>query len=443
MNRRQLYSLFLVAPLLLGAAPAAVPQEAPPAAVAPQQEPQEPRDQDILVPTATGPDRATKSEVERIQSLEQKPTSALTTAFLVGDAKSGTVLSASHAEEVLPLASTSKLMSLYVVLEELETKGVDLETKISIDEKSAALGGSSFKLQAGEMVSLKKLIEASLIVSGNDAITALGTYVAGSQEAFIQMVNQRMKALGFQGHMVNPHGLTDYAKMDYNQMRTVDLFTLTRLLISRYPEVLTMSAKSALIDNERNFSEINTNPLLGIVGGVDGLKTGYTNAAGRCLVATALKPGKDHETEDMRLILITMGSPNNWARFVAARRLAVEHLARYEQRRVLDESVTLGNLEVKDAVPESLPVYPSQELSLLVDRKNPPEVSLRLKPQTPPLPKDTSVGEVVVTKGGKVLLRTDVLIHEPLRQRHILSRARHLLKEVFEELMAPQKKAPQ
>lgn len=431
MRIKRIVGVLLIVPLLMGAAPAIEPPPTMP----------EPRDQEILVPTATGVDRATKSEAARIHVLEQRPTRALTQAYLVGDVASGTILSAYNADEVLALASTSKLMSLYVALEELKAKGVDLETKIPVDERSAGLGGSSFKLKKGELVSLKELVEASVIVSGNDAISALGTYVSGSQEAFVDLMNQRMKELGFEGHMVNPHGLTDYEKMDYNQMRTRDLFTLSRLLITRHPEILQMSGKSALVDDARGFSEINTNPILGVVEGVDGLKTGYTNAAGRCLVATGLKPAHAGETEDLRLVFITMGSVDNWSRFVAARRLASEHLARYEQRLVLEPKRPLGLLEVPEAVPEKLEVYPSRGMSLLVDRQHPPEVSLRLKPQVAPLSAGTSVGEVVVTKEGKVLQRTDVVIHEPLRKRHLLSRARQLLREVFEEMMGEEKKA--
>ena len=230
------------------------------------------RNQDFLVPTKQGVQKANLYEAEKIKKLEDIPLEGLTKSYLLGDYKSGQILEGYNLDEIRAMASTSKLVSIFVVLDKIQEGKISLNDEVEIDKEAAALTGSSFKLKEGDKVTVEKLIEASMVVSGNDAITALGKHVAGSTDAFVKMMNDKCHDLGLKNAlMVNPTGLTNYEILDYNKMTTREMFMLASELIKFHPEILKYTTIAKLEDPGRNFIEYNTNPVLGIVPEGDGL----------------------------------------------------------------------------------------------------------------------------------------------------------------------------
>ena len=180
---------------------------------------------------------------------------------------------------------------------------------IYIDEDTTKVKGSSLELKEGESFTVNELLEALMVVSANDATYALAKYVAGSEEAFVNMMNDKAKSLGLNNTIYfNSTGLPEGEIQ--NMMSPRDIFILSRHIINKYPEILSLTTIPYIEIPSRGYKEQNTNPLLNEIIGVDGLKTGFTNKAGYCLVSTVNVHGTTNQDENFRLIGIVMGTKN-------------------------------------------------------------------------------------------------------------------------------------
>ena len=391
------------------------------------------RNQNIFVPTKDGVQRATYEEALKIEEYKQKNLTELTKSYLLGDYKSGQILQSYNIDEVRPMASTSKLVSVFVVMDEIKRGTISKTDTVLIDNEAASLPGSSYKLQENDIKTVSELLEASLIVSGNDAITALAKYVGGSKEEFVNMMNEKCRELGLKNaHMVNPTGLTDYEIEDYNKMTTREMFILSRELISSYPELLEITSKPKIENPERNFIEYNTNPTLGITEGIDGLKTGYTNASGRCLIATGVKKADGEKTLDTRLIGIVTGCPNDWMRYVAANRLMGEGLEKYKYILVGNEDEPEDVISIEDAADEKTNVYVKNQGSALWDGESEFERKFFYKPGLKaPIDVGENIGYVKYYMKGEEVLKLDLIVKDRVSQKGILSKIKNVYEDIF------------
>ncbi|MDO5040666.1 MAG: D-alanyl-D-alanine carboxypeptidase family protein [Peptoniphilus sp.] len=414
----------------------------PSAAIAEEEVPAEPteiRNQNIFVPTKEGVQRATYEEALKIDALQKQPLTTLTTAYLLGDYKSGKILESYNIDEVKPMASMSKLVSVFVVFDEISRGALSRGDVVLIDREAAALGGSSYKLKENDTKTVGELLEASLIVSGNDAVTALAKHVAGSKEAFVSMMNDKCKELGLKNaYMVNPTGLTDYTVEDYNKMTLREMFILSRELISKHPEVLEITSKEKIEELDRDFIEYNTNPTLGITEGIDGLKTGYTGASGRCLIATGVKKGEEGKTLDTRLIGITTGSRNDWARYVAANKLMSEGFEKYKYIMIGNPEEAISKIEVEGASMPEVEVYEKSRGSALWNGKSEIKREFNIKPDLKaPLAVGDVVGSVKYIMDGEEVQSTDLIVKDRVTQKGII----YKIKEMYENIFLNIKKA--
>lgn len=395
------------------------------------------RDQNILVPTKKGVQKATKAEADKIQSLEAQPIENLSGSYLLGDYKSGKILESYNIDEVRAMASTSKLVGIYVVLDAIKAGKISLTDNVTIDAEASHLSGSSYKLKEGDVVKVDNLIKAAMVVSGNDAITALGKHVSGSKEAFVEEMNNKCQELGLTNAvMVNPSGLTDYSNETYNRMTTREMFTLARHLINDYPEILQYTSIQSIIEPDRNFEEYNTNPILGVVDGVDGLKTGYTNASGRCLITTGLRKGEG-DSLDTRLIGIVTGAPSDWARYVVAKKLMSNGLDTYKYIVIGNPDEPVGKLKVENSEQGEVDVYEKSTGNALWDSKSEIKKEVHLKEGLlAPLPAGEVVGEIVYTMDGNEILKKDVVIKDRVIQKGFIYKVQEWYREIIENMQA-------
>lgn len=430
-----LLSLILISQPVLGAqAPGPVAPQAPAPGQGVPEPPKEVRDQDLLVPTPKGVQRATKAEFDKVKELEKKKTDQLIGAYVVGDYSSGDVLMAQNADQVVGMASTSKLMTLYVAMDAVKAGKINLKDPVTIDHEAASLSGSSYKTKENEVYTVEELIHAGLIVSGNDAMIALAKHVAGSQEAFVAMMNQKAKDLGLtNAHFVNAHGLTDYQINDFNKMTSHELFVLTCHLLRDHPELLDISKRTCIKEEGRNFTSYNTNPLLGIVPQVDGLKTGYTNAAGRCLVATALRP-EEGDKKATRLIGVFMNSPDDWSRFVGSKRLMEEAIERFSYEVIAKPKDSVDILSLEDASPSQVPVYPAKSKLALLDSGKYFREEVSFDPIDLPIKKGGQVGRVKYYLGDEMVHETALVVHEDVRKPNPILHLKDKIRKTFYQL---------
>ena len=380
------------------------------------------RNKDFLVPTKEGVQKANQYEADKIKKLEEVPLEGLTKSYLLGDYKSGEILEGYNLDEVRAMASTSKLVSIFVVLDKVSDGSISLKDEVEIDHEVASLTGSTFKLKEGDKVSVEKLIEASMVVSGNDAITALAKYVAGSTDAFVKMMNDKCEELGLKNSlMVNPTGLTNYEITDYNKMTTREMFKLATELLKQHPEILHYTTIEKLEEPERNFIEYSTNPVLGIVPEVDGLKTGYTNAAGRCVILTGLEKGVENKSKDMRLICITTGSNSDFERFED-----------YSYNSVGDTEKEVRTIEVLNAQDEGIPVY-QKEVGYVLSKSSTKlkEIVSIDEDLKAPLEAGTSVGKISFYKDDDLVYKSDLIVKDKVYERGFFNKFKRVFEEIF------------
>ena len=398
-------------------------------------EPQEIRNQNIFVPTSHGVDRATYEEAILVAELEKKSTNELAKTFLIGDYATGEILEFNDIDEVVAMASTSKLVSVYVVLDQIKAGKLKLDDVVTIPHEAEVLPGSSYKIKEGDTKTVKELLTAALVISGNDAITSLAIKVAGSTQAFVDMMNKKCKDLGLtNAHMINPTGLTDYSIEDYNKMTTREMFLLARYIMKEHPEILEYTKMPSIVEADREFTAYSTNPILGVIPEVQGLKTGYTGAAGRCLIATELKPGDGKTTKDLRLITITTGSKSDWSRYVVSKRVANIALTKYENRILGNTTSPVTTIEAENSQEPNYNVYQESEIASLVHPESKVESEVHLNEIAAPLPKDTVVGSITYKVDGKEVGESKLIIKEDIRERGIINKIMSIYREIFKNI---------
>lgn len=363
-----------------------------------------------------------QAEWERqVKKYINKDPDQLTTAYLVGDYASGEILEEKNIDDLVAIASTTKILSIYVVLDEIKAGHISLEDKVYIDKEISRLGGSSYKLKEGEEIPVEDLIKAALIVSGNDATKALAKYVAGSEEAFVEKMKAKLESLDIKNYqLINSSGLPNYNIDKQNMMTTRDLFHLSRAFIRDYPQMLKITAMTELVNLERDFKEENTNPLLGEFPQVDGLKTGYTGLAGRCLVATALIKGDKETTKDLRLISITMGSNSDAARYVAAKKLLKKSLDTYVYQNLANPNQVVASVEDDKLDPKEVNIYPKEEFSKLIKKSDFTNSTSQIDDLVPPLKAGQEVGTISYYLNGEEIFSTALIVKQDVLEASIL-----------------------
>lgn len=377
-----------------------------------------------------------QAEWERqVKKYINKDPDQLTTAYLVGDYASGEILEARNIDDLVAIASTTKILSIYVVLDEIKAGHISLDDKVYIDKEISRLGGSSYKLKEGEEIPVEDLIKAALIVSGNDATKALAKHLAGSEEAFVEKMKAKLEELNITNYqIINSSGLPNYNIDKQNMMTTRDLYYLSRAFIKDYPEMLEITSMKELVNLERDFKEENTNPLLGEFPQVDGLKTGYTGLAGRCLVATALIKGDKETTKDLRLISITMGSNSDAARYVAAKKLLKKSLDTYVYQILANPNQVVASVEDDNLDPVEVNIYTKEEFSLLIKKSDFTNSTTQIDDLVPPLKAGQEVGTISYYLNGEEIFSTALIVKQDVLEASILRKIQDLYASLYMSL---------
>jgi len=254
-------------------------------------------------------------------------------AFVLMDATSGRILVEKNSENKMPMASTTKIMTAILALE-----NGDLNSTVSVSPKAASVGGSSFYLRAGEILTLENMLYGLLLPSGNDAAVAIAEHIGGSQEKFVQMMNKKALELGaLNTHFANPHGLDD--PEHYTTAKDLAVIAKHAWNYNKFREIVQTKTKE-IRDGNYVRQIFNTNRLLWQFEGADGIKTGYTGKAGRCLVATASRKG-------FRLISVVLGSSDH---FKDSQKLLDYGFANYNLKPIIFKNRFYATATVEDGI---------------------------------------------------------------------------------------------
>lgn len=314
------------------------------------------------------------------------------------DLETGTILYESNAREKLPPASVTKVMTLLLIMEAIDSGKIGWNDPVTASEAAAAKGGSQVYLKVGETMTVEDMVKSIAVSSANDCACAMAELIGGSEAGFVELMNRRAQELGMKDtHFVNCTGLDDEPEAAEHLTTAYDIALMSRALLKDHPDIKRFT--TIWMDSVRGgaFGLSNTNKLVRFYDGTTGLKTGYTSTAGHCLSASALRDG-------LELIAVVLHCPSSAARFSSARALLDYGFANYALIPVQEENlpqvgVTLGKTG-------SLTVNVQGKSQLLVDKALRQGVTRTIElPETidAPVTQGQVLGTLTVESAGQIL----------------------------------------
>lgn len=363
--------------------------------------------------------------ISRVNAADLKLVESAKSSILI-EASTGEVIHDSNSHERLAPASMTKIMSLILIMEEIEKGNLKLDEVITVSENASRMGGSQIYLEAGEKMTVDDLLKAICVGSANDAVVALAERISGSEEAFVFKMNEKVKKLGLNNtNFKNATGL-DTAN---HYSSAYDMSQMARELV-RHKKILEYSEiyETYLRQNTNNkFWLVNTNKLIKTYDGMDGLKTGYTKEAGYCLTATAKR-------NNMRLIGVIMGEEKSAKRNEEMTKMLDYGFNMYTVKEYLTTNSKLGKLNIDKANKSKVDVVPMQDINILNKKGN--EVrkithKLNITNETLPIKKGNIVGNISIYENNKELYKIDVTVKEDIKKANILELLVKNIGEVF------------
>jgi D-alanyl-D-alanine carboxypeptidase (penicillin-binding protein 5/6) len=321
---------------------------------------------------------------------------------LLQDANTGAVLFEKNSHEKYPIASITKIMSMLLIMEAIDSGKLSFDDIVPVSEHAYSMGGSQVYLKPGEEFTVTEMLKAIAIHSANDATVAVAEKIAGSEEAFVNMMNERAAELGMKDtRFLDCTGLTD----DGHYSTASDIAIMSRELVKNHPKVLEFT--SIWLDSFRDgtFSLNNTNRLVRFYEGVNGLKTGFTSKAGYCLAATASR-------NNLNLISVVLGGPDSNTRFNESRKLLDYGFANFEKVKVNSKGEQMQQVLVKNGLKMEVNAILAEDVILLLKKGSKGNIESKVVIEEnilAPLSEGQKIGRVIYSVNGEELGTADLV----------------------------------
>jgi D-alanyl-D-alanine carboxypeptidase (penicillin-binding protein 5/6) len=329
-----------------------------------------------------------EESTENISTLDLNAKSAV-----LMEASTGQILVEQNSHEKLSPASVTKVMTLLLIMEAIDKGDISVDNIVTTSEYAASMGGSQVFLAPGEEMSVKDMIKAIAIASGNDASVAMAEFISGSEEVFVQQMNKKAKDLGMNDtNFINCNGLDT----EGHYTSAYDIALMSRELI-KHPKIfeyLTIWTDSL---RDGKFDLANTNKLIRFYKGADGIKTGSTSIAKYCLAATAKR-------DDMRFIAAVMAAPTSKDRFSVASKLLDHGFANYITVNPVKKGDKIGKIKVVKGMDDFVNVTTDSDLAFVIGKSNENNIVKDIvidEEVTAPVLEGQKVGKIVIKVGDK------------------------------------------
>lgn len=324
---------------------------------------------------------------------------------IVMDFETGAVLYQKNAFRKRPMASTTKIMTAIIALE-----NCDLNEDVVISQKAANMGGSSMGIRAGSVVKMNDLLHGMLICSGNDAAVAIAEHIGGSIEGFSELMNKKALEIGaFSTSFSNPHGLDE----DDHYTTAYDLAKITRYAL-KIPEFNDIVKKKEFFFEGRTLK--STNEMLSLYAGADGVKTGYTGLAGRCLVTSATRNG-------MRLISVVLFCDTKNLRTSSSTKILDYSFAEYDRVNLLDKGTLMGTIKVnRSRTAQEINLTVAEDLTAVLKHNQKDMLFTRVsipKQVTAPVKKGSIMGTVSIYHGDRIIAETSLIALDSAEKKEL------------------------
>lgn len=348
-------------------------------------------------------------------------------AALLMDFGSGQILYEKNANKKLEPASITKIMVLLIAMESLDEGRINLEDKVNISNYAASMGGSQVYLEAGGVNTVEELLRAICLRSANDASVALGEYIAGSEELFLQMMNNKSKELGMNNtNFMNLTGLPE----DKHYTSAYDISSMSRELLKhkKIHQWLTIWMSTIMVGKNHDVEQelVNTNKLIRFYKGANGIKTGSTSTAGFCLSASASRG-------NTTFISVILGAENSQIRFSESKKLLDYGFANYESRKIYNKGDVVKKIPVEKGKIKRTNIIVKDDISILLKKGDNNDIQKKINiPDVikAPINKGDIVGEVIISLSGKVVNKESLIVQEEIKKANMIDMFKRILSKM-------------
>ena len=331
---------------------------------------------------------------------------------LLMDVQTGTVLYESNPHERLAPASVTKIMTMLLIMEAVDSGKIAMEDMVTASETAASKGGSQIYLKVGETMSVSDMLKSIAVSSANDCACAMAEHIAGSEGAFVDLMNNRAKELGMNDtNFVNCTGLDDSPEAENHRTSAHDIALMSRELLKNHPKIKEFT--TIWMDTVRNgaFGLSNTNKMIRFYSGATGLKTGFTSGAGYCLSATAQREG-------LELIAVVMGCETSRERTAACKAMLDYGFANFA---VVSPDLTESNtlVPVKLGKETRIAAQLGADTGMLIDKAKKSTVTTEVTLEesvTAPVEQGQKLGTMTVKAGEEILAQIPLVAGEPVER---------------------------
>lgn len=337
-------------------------------------------------------------------------------ASLLMDFSSGDIIYAMNEHEKLAPASITKIMTLLLCMEALETEKIKLDDKVFISDHASKMVGTKVYLDAGETQTVENLIKAISVRSANDGAVALAEHIAGSEEAFVKLMNKRSRELGMKNtNFSNASGLP--AENHYTTAYDIAIMSRELLKHEKIKGYLSVYMEDLTVGKSKKSVQtmVNTNRLIKEYDGANGIKTGFTNEAKHCISASA-KRGS------LQLIAVVMGVENSKLRFTEAKRLLDYGFANYESITLGKKGDIVGSIPIEKGKKENLEIILDRDSCILLPKGRKSEIDKKLNyPEflIAPIVQGSIVGELIIRVDGKEVDKIDLIAKTTIEKSNL------------------------
>ena len=366
-------------------------------------------------------DKPTIDEITEDETIENEENNTLNLAkqaksAIMLEASTGKIIYEKNADEQLSMASMTKMMTLLLIMDNIENGNLKWDEMVTASEHAASMGGSQIFLEVGEQMTVEDLVKGICIGSGNDAAVTMAERIGGTEENFVKMMNDKAKELGLKNtNFQNACGLD--TKNHYSSAR--DMALIAKELV-KHDKILefTGTYEDYLRKNTDNsFWLVNTNKLVRYYQGVDGLKTGYTNEAGYCITTTAKR-------NDLRLITVVMGEPTSAIRNSETTTMLDYGFNTYEIDKILSKDTVISKEKVSLGEENTVEVTPKEDINILNTKtgtKRNITYKVELNNIKAPLKKGDVVGKINVIEDNQTIMTIDAIVKKDIKKLNIFT----------------------
>lgn len=332
-------------------------------------------------------------------------------SYILIEQSTGRVLAENNADEQLPIASVTKVMTMLLIMEAIEDGKITFDDMVTVSENAMSYGGSTMFLEAGEQLPVHDMLKGIAVASANDGCVAMAEHLTGSESAFVDMMNKRAKEFGMENtNFMNTNGLDEDGH--YSSARDVALMSrelLKHPKITEYTSIWTDELRGG------KFQLANTNKLVRFYTGANGLKTGSTSQALCCLSASAKR-------NDMQLIAVILGAPTSDKRFSSAKALLDYGFANYKINHLVKNKEEICDADIINGIEDTVKAIAKEDKFALSEKNNNKDIKRRVFTDNDikaPIKKGEVLGYVEFVSDGKVIDKVEIISKNAVKKKGI------------------------